>query len=207
MSYRCGQHSYLLTIILLFHFELAHATIRLCSYIGYGGSGISTVETFNDTVGVSVSRSEQPGMLGISVEYPTSDRRSFSFDHQRGFVLSPFTSGVGFTGATWRWYYKYNLPMINENEGKSKLFISNRVPFIGLSTGIAGGTIHRANDAVPNVTANALYLGFRAGVDQQLEFEKIFRIEMFYARTPDSTGLVESSLSAFALQFGYVFNY
>jgi hypothetical protein len=71
---------------------------------GFGGTGIKKTVTIDEGE-VEVSRSEGPGVFGFGIEKPLSDKWSLAFEHRRGFRLGPFSSGVGFTDVTWRWYY------------------------------------------------------------------------------------------------------
>ena len=180
----------------------ASAEYRLGGYLGVGGTGIKTVSTINNT-DVDVQRSNGPGILGASVEFLTSDTRSVSFEHTRGVYLSPFASGVSFTGVTWRWFLGGKAPSVTvKDDQTSYLIVTRKIPFLGVGTGVAAGTITRENDLVPNINASGIYIGFHGGYDYQVDPGKYFRVEAVFAATPTSSGFVKSSLSEFALQIG-----
>lgn len=194
-----------ISVLCLFASEGVRAEYRLGAYLGFGGSGIKTVSTISNT-DVEVERSDSPGIFGIAYEYLTSDSSSISIDHTRGVHLSPFSSGVGFTGVTWRWFLWGKAPSIGVmKEDASYLLVARRTPFVGLATGIANGTISRENDIVPSVTASGVFFGFHGGVDYQTVPGKFLRVEALYSMTPESSGLVKSSLSQFSLHSGLYF--
>lgn len=187
--------------------SLAQAEYRLGYSLGYGGTGITSKETY-ESISLKTKRSEQPGVVGFSYEFLTSDRTSFALTANRGFSISPFSSGVGFYGATWRWFYFENAPSVtvSKNE-RSFLLVTKRVPFFGLGTGIAAGSITRINDVIPTVSATGVYIGFHGGYDIQTQPGQFLRTEIIYATTPPSSGLVDSSLTEFAILFGWYFLY
>lgn len=188
---------------------LAHAEYRLGGSLGFGGAGIKTVDTF-DSQPVTVQRSDGPGIVAIGAEYLMSDTSSVAIDHTRGIFLSPFSSGVGFTGVTWRWFFGGNAPSVplpEKDKEETYLVVTRRIPFFGLATGVANGTIYRENDLVPSVTASGVYVGFHGGYDYQTVAGRFIRVEMLYAMTPTSSGFVQSSLSEFSLQMGMYFIY
>lgn len=175
--------------------------------MGFGGAGIATVSTVG-AADVDVERSDGPGILGVAIEFLTSDTTSISVDHTRGVFLSPFSSGVGFSGVTWRWFLSGKAPsMVPSQNNGSTLLVTRRIPFLGLATGLASGEISRANDLVPSVSAAGIYVGFHGGYDYQTTPGRFIRMEALYAMTPTSSGFVKSSLSLFALQIGMFFIY
>jgi hypothetical protein len=194
-------------LFLMLSAETSWAEYRLGGYVGFGGAGIKTVSTVGSS-DVNVERSDGPGILGLSIEYLTSDTASIAVDHTRGVFLSPFSSGVGFTGVTWRWFLSGKAPSVvpSQNNG-STVLVTRRIPFLGLATGIASGIISRENDLVPAVSAAGVYVGFHGGYDCQTVPGRFIRTEVLYAMTPTSSGFVKSSLSQFALQIGMIFIY
>ncbi len=199
--------SFLLGVLLTLSAQEARAEYRLGATLGYGGAGIDSVNSISST-DVNVHRSDGPGMLGLSIEFLTSDTSSISVDHTRGIFISPFSSGVGFTGVTWRWFYTGKSPSVvaSQNEN-SILIVTRRIPFLGLAAGIASGSIYRENDLVPSVSAGGVYTGFHAGYDYQTTPGRFTRIEALYASTPTSSGFVKTALSEFSLQIGMYFIY
>lgn len=177
---------------------------RVAVMAGYGGTGLKTTETY-EGVQFDVNKADVPFAFAASYEFVTSDRTSLSIDHTRGLQLSPFSSGIGFTGLSWRWYYGGDVPNTPEFTDRSFMIATDRVFFIGASVGLAAGTIIRGGDAVPSTSGSGVYVGFRAGYDVQTDPGVIFRAELFSAQTTGSSGLIKSTLNALMVGAGLVY--
>ena len=196
---------FLLPIASVLFFQTAHAEYRLGGTIGLGGTGLTSDQKISDVV-IPVERSEGPGVFGIFLEYLTSDTTSVAVGHTRGFNLGPFSSGIGFTGVTWRKFFFGPAPsMVSSKEERSTLLIQRYAPFSGVEIGIADGSTYRENDAIPNASASGLFMGFHGGCDYQTSPGIVQRYEVVYSTTPVSTGALKKSLTEFALQFGIYF--
>ncbi len=171
---------------------------------GFGGAGMVKGVTVEDT-SMEVERSEGPAVVGISVETLLSDRWNFSIDHRRGVRLGPFSSGVGFTGVNWRWYFlRGGLAPIGK-EKESYIYRRAWSPFAGVSVGIANGTINREEDIVSNVSTSGMYVGTRFGVDYLYKKWLLLRPEITYSTTLMNASTVPSSMSEFSINLGCVF--
>lgn len=198
---------YMLLFVLLLLPCTTFAEYRLGGCIGFGGTGVTTVSSV-DGSDMEVSRSDGPIMLNLAAEVLTSDTSSISLNHIRGIAITPFSSGVTFTGFTWRWYFMGQAPsMVPSQEDRSTLMITKKVFFWGLSTGVANGSVSRTKDLVSSVDASGVYFGFNGGYDYQTDPGKIIRVEVLSHTSPKSSGFVQSSLSAFAIQIGMFFIY
>ncbi|MCB9025294.1 MAG: hypothetical protein H6625_03180 [Bdellovibrionaceae bacterium] len=173
---------------------------------GFGGTGIKkTVDL--DQGNVDASRSEGPGVIGISLEKVVSDRWSLAIEHRRGFRFGPFSSGVGFTDVTYRWFYMAAAPALVLKSSDSYIFTKKWVPFLGFSSGIAFGSIHREGDKVSSVDSSGIIMGTKLGIDYHYKSNMILRPEVIVSSTFMNSGNVPSSMSEFGLMFGALFHY
>jgi hypothetical protein len=139
----------------------------------------------------------------LSAEYTLSEDSTIGLDMTRGVSLSPFSEGVSFTGATYRWYYPNLMPsMVKSKANLTTVMIQEWAPYAGPSFGVAQGTISRQKDLVSEVNASGIYVGMHAGVDYQVSPNLVSRYEMATAKTLGASGGVQSSLSEFLLQVG-----
>ena len=199
MLSKFARHKLILFIIYVFIPLKGFSDSRFGYSFGYGGAGLKSEEKVNEET-FNVSRSEGPLTIALSWEVQTSDYRSLSFEHMRGVQLSPFSSGVGFTGASWRWYLNGEIPSVaKKNEDQTYLIVSRRVYFVGLSAGVANGVIKRGGDLIETASASGIYYGLRTGYDLQETPGQVFRAELFYALTMEGSGFVKSTLSAFSV--------
>lgn len=171
---------------------------------GLGGTGIQKQVEKNDEI-LDVSRGESPGVIGFDFETFTSDRWRFTIGHRRGFRLGPFSSGVGFTGLSWNWYFLSTPPTAVNFGSENYLAEDSSSMFVGVSTGVAYGTITREADEVGSVTASGAYIGIRFGMDYSWSPGVIIRPEVFGSQTFYDTGNLASSLNDFGIVCGLVF--
>lgn len=196
-----------ISVVLLLS-NIAFADYRLGASAGLGGTGLTTDTLLSDNTTATISRGDSPGIFALSVEYLLSDISSLSIDHTRGIYLSPFSSGIGFSGITWRRYFYGYLPsVVNSQNDNSLLLITRRSFFLGASAGLAEGTIRRPNTSIPSISSSGIYYGFRAGYDYQNNPGETFRWELLYANTFPSADGYNTSLTAFAIQFGILLAY
>lgn len=195
---------FLLTLLAT-HFS--YADYRVGGLLGLGSTGISSVENISG-IELKVNRSDGPGFFGLFIEKLISDTNSITLGHNRGFLFSPFSSGVGFTGMTYRWFFIGPAPsMVESATEQSTLLIKRYAFFLGLEGGIANGTVIRSNDLVPVVSGSGAFMGFHAGWDIQAEPNYVFRYEFVYGLTPPSSGFVKTDLSEVAFTAGLYFIY
>lgn len=171
---------------------------------GIGGTGIQKTVQQNGSQ-VDVSRGETPGMIGVEISKMTSDQWSFSIGHRRGFRLGPFSSGVGFTAVSWNWYYLGAPPMPISVEAESYVTEDGWAPYVGLSTGLAQGTISREADEVSSVTASGAFVGIRLGADYRYTPDLVLRPEIIGSQSFFNSSNLQSTLSEFGIMCGFVF--
>lgn len=184
------------------------AEIRVGGLLGFGGTGIKSSEEVS-TITVDVQRSDGPAVLQLLVEYQLSEKSSIALELVKGFSLSPYSSGVDFTGFTYKYYYPGSIPSVVESKNESSILIMKDISFYGgLSSGIAKGSINRQKDLISDVSASGVYFGFHLGADYQTKANWIFRNELVTLATMGGSGAVNSTLSAFGLMSGliYIFN-
>jgi len=175
--------------------------------LGLGGTGIrSSAEVEGATT--QVERSESPGAFSLFADRTINDYWTASFEHIRGFRFGPISSGLSFTGVGTKWYFWSPAPNYTDVPAESShIHIQQLTPFIGLSTGIASGSIKRANDKVSSVSGSGIYLGGRSGFDYTIEpgfgirSEGSLSFTFTYAEKPATT------LAEFSLRIGVFFYY
>lgn len=174
---------------------------------GFGGSGIAKavdVEANGVTRTVNVSRSNGPGVYGFFIEYPLDSLKSISVERFQGFSLSPFSNGVEFTGASYKWYYMGAMPSMVKSDSNTTLMVKGYVPFVAASVGVAKGLIERQKDLVSSVDATGVYFGGHIGVDYQFAPNWIMRPDIIFGMTlPDPKE--QASLSLFGITAGLVY--
>lgn len=173
-------------------------------FIGFGGSGIEKTVVVN-SADHDISRSESPGMIGLSVEGFVADRWSLALSHRRGFRLGPFSSGVNFTGLIMRRYFYHSPPIIPNKNLTTSITVQTWAPFIGLGTGLAHASTNRDSDVVSNVSSSAIYLGLHVGFDYQINPKLILRPEIFTSASFMDVSETPSTIEEFGIVCGFHF--
>ncbi len=190
-------------IVFLFSAMSYSFEYRLGAAFGFGGTGIKSEVEINETP-ITVNRSDGPGVISISFEYQLDSFNTIGIDQTRGFLLAPFSSGVDFTGLTWRYYYPNVVPSVVASKGENTILIVKEfAPFVGPTIGLARGLINRQNDRVGEVSATGIFFGVHAGADYQWLPNLILRGEMIFGTSLGASGFVKSSLTEFALVGGF----
>lgn len=171
---------------------------------GYGGTGITKNLTINGNA-ITVNKSETPGVISFNWDFQWSDRLLITLEHIRGFRLGPFSSGVGLTGISSKWYFRDPIPsMIKTSSSDSTLLIKQWSPFVGGALGIASGEINREGDEVSSVSSSGIYFGLRTGADYQYEANRVLRTQISFSSTiPASTPY--SQVFEFSMSAGIIF--
>ena len=183
----------------------AAADLSVGASLGFGGGGISSLTTINSST-TTVNRSEGPGTFSFFVDYLIHEHFTLGVEHLRGFRLEPFSSGVSFTGVTGRWYFMAPAPNLQKTSlTESTLHFKRFTPFLGLSTGVASGTIHRDRDLVPDITGSGVYFGYRLGLDYQIAPGFGLRPEIAVLNTLSSAASPKNQVAGFTGQLGIFF--
>jgi hypothetical protein len=198
-------------VILFILFSLAKISwaldYRLGGQIGYGDSGISTMENIGGAQ-LEVSRSNGPGMMGFFAELLVTDQTAVSLHHRRGFTLAPFDAGLGFTEIGWKWFHNNPAPsMIDSQDGSSTVMFKKTIWWYGIGGGVAEGKITRSGDAVPSISGTGVFMSFHGGADIQIQPRVVTRYELVFSETAPSTGLKETTLSELGLMWGLYYMY
>lgn len=173
---------------------------------GFGGTGISKSATVDD-VTTEVNRSEEPGVIGISIETMLRDDLGIGIEHRRGVRLGPISSGVGFTDVTWRWYYLRSAPvLVPQTEGNYVVY-KKWSPYVGGAAGFAFGAIGREGDKVANVDSSGATIGIKIGLDYQYSANFLLRPEIIASSTLLNSSAVPSSMSEFGIMCGILIPY
>jgi hypothetical protein len=180
--------------------------------VGYGGAGSSSSEVAKDGTTMKVDRSEGPLMFDLFVDRLLSDSLGLTFEHSRGISLAPFTSGASFTGLALKWYFLAPAPSMTAAAEGSSVLVKRFVPFAGIAAGVARVNIERdASDLVPIVSHTSAYTGIRLGADYQIAPGQGLRPQIVYSTSTFtdsfSTAPTPPTLSQFALQCGWYFNF
>ena len=176
---------------------------RLGTGLGYGGAGITKVTTVGEDK-QSVKRSEGPGTFSLFVDYVLSDTVGIGLEHNRGYRLGPFSSGVSFTGINTKWYFRGTAPSVAKvSETGSTLLVKQFSFFIGLGSGVATGSISRDDDLVPTLSSSSMYIGFLLGADYPLSAGVVLRPQITsYSSFSSSSTTSPASLSFFSFGAG-----
>lgn len=206
MLLKSNQLNLLLSLLLVG--QCVSAQYRVGGLLGFGGTGLTSTTKINE-VDVTVKRSDGPFLLSFFLEYVLQQNTSLAVDLVQGVTLNPYSSGVTFMGGTYKYYYLSSIPStVKSPNNNSTLLIQELSPYVGGSIGLAKGNISRQNDLVSDIGAEGIYFGFRTGVDYQFAPNFLLRGELMFGMTPGSSGLIQSSLSAFGLMGGltYILN-
>ncbi|MCB0421546.1 MAG: hypothetical protein KDD61_11155 [Bdellovibrionales bacterium] len=173
---------------------------------GFGGTGIAKTAVVDD-VSTEVNRSEEPGVIGISVDTMLRDDLSVSLEHRRGLRLGPISSGVGFTDLTWRWYYLRSAPVIVPFSEPNYVVYKNWAPYLGGAAGFAFGTIGREGDKVSSIDASGATIGIKLGLDYQYSANFLLRPEIIASSTFFNSSSVPATMSEFGILVGLIIPY
>lgn len=174
--------------------------------MGLGGQGIVKQVDVESAL-TTVQRGESPLMTHVFLDHTLSSSWGFSIEHSRGVRLGPFSSGVGFTSAIWRWYYLAPPIELVSNEKGTYLFEKRWTAYTGIATGLAYGTITREADQVPSVTESGVHIGFRNGVDYLLNPKMGLRSEIAFSTTIAQSQARPGAVREFSLWTGIYFPY
>lgn len=169
--------------------------------LGLGGAGI-TKEVDTPSGRTTAERSEGMGMMHLFGETLWTDNRVVGVEHSRGFRLGPFSSGVGFTSAYYKWHYMGPAPDVIKKSDQSTLFIKRWSPYVGPVVGIASGSITREGDIIPKVSSSGVHFGLKNGVDYLLDPGLGMRIEVSYKQTFFQSETLPASMTEFSIWYG-----
>ncbi len=172
---------------------------------GFGASGIEKNVRVGDTQTFDISRAESPGYFGISVETVIHDQWTVAIGHRRGFRFGPFSTGVGFTGGSLRYYYLNPVPIIPRKELESSVTLQRWSPFVGFGTGIANGAIGRERDVVSKIGSSGIFFGIHVGVDYHWLPRFVLRPELIAGTTIFDVSAAPATLAEFGLVCGIHF--
>jgi hypothetical protein len=173
-------------------------------FIGFGGSGIDKTVVVEGQ-DFPISRSESPGMMGLSIETFLSNNYSLALSHRRGFRLGPYTSGVSFTGLILRRYFYHQAPIIPSKGLSTAITMQTWAPFIGLGTGLAQASTTRDEDVIVRVSSDAVYFGIHIGVDYQINPNLILRPEFFTSSSLMDVSSTPATIKEYGLVCGFHF--
>ncbi len=204
---------WLLSVVLIFvglGFEEAQAGFKFKPDFIYGISAGFGNQTLNKDVTVegdvySLSRTEGPLMLGISIETFIHEKWSVALGHRRGGRMGPFSMGIGFSGFTVRRYFKNPAPFIPHKDMATSFVVRGWAPFAGFGTGVAHGSASREGEVVKTISSSGVYFGAHFGVDWQWKSNLILRPELFYNTTIMSDSTVPASMNEMGLLVGFHF--
>ena len=177
---------------------------RIGGLVGFGASGITKQVEVDDSI-IVAEKSENPGYGVLFIERPILERYTISIDHSRGFGLGPFTTGVGFTGGTLRYFFLAPAQVLSQTTSTNTFTVRQLAPYVGGSSGIAFGTIIREADEVDSVSESGVYIGIKVGMDLILSATMGFRTEISVSSTIFASSNLPGTLSEFGLTAGLYF--
>jgi hypothetical protein len=196
------SHVFYVLLILLNAFN-AQSKMRGGVGLGLGGTGI-TKQVETEELGITVAeKSEGFGMIHFFVEDIWRMRYVVGLEHSRGFRMGPFSSGVGFTSATFRWHYLRTAPSVSKvDDISSTFFVKRWSPYTGGTAGIAFGEIRREGDKIPRVSSSGVHFGLKNGVDYLYRPNIGLRAEVSYATTFFQAPVFPARMTEFSLWLG-----
>lgn len=147
---------------------------------GLGDSSISKQVLVQDTF-QDAKRSEAPGLVLLGVETTIRKNMTVGLRHTRGLKLSPFSTGVSFTGLYFNYYFLNPKPYLPPNTSKNSVTMMNWAPFVGVSSGLAVANTSREREVVANVSSSGFYMGINLGVDYHMYRRLILRPQIIYS--------------------------
>jgi hypothetical protein len=172
--------------------------------VGLGGTGIVKTAIV-DLEELQVSRSEGPIVFGLAIERVLTDKLTFALEHHRGFRLGPFSMGIGFTSAVWRWYYLGVVPELVDVSAGDTIFTPLWGAFLGGSAGLALGSASREGEIVNEIDGSGAIIGMAIGADYYYSPQRLMRFEIFSSSTFFTSGSLAASMSEFGLMVGTFF--
>ncbi len=146
------------------------------------GLGLTEIQKdvfIEDTV-QNAKRSESPLTFQVMLEIDLSSKWTLGLRHSRGARLSPFSSGIGFTGIIGRRYFKSVRPYLTSSRQKDRVVFMDWAPFVGISSGFAVADTSRERDVVNIVSSSGFFMALHLGADYQMFSNFIFRPEIIY---------------------------
>lgn len=152
-----------------------------------GGLGVGFTDIAKDVsiegTTQNAKRGESPLVAQFLIEYDLNSKWTLGLRHSRGARLSPFSTGIGFTGLVVRRYFSNKRPYLPSKRAKDRVTVMNWAPFLGLSTGFAVANTEREREVIANVDSSGFFIGVHLGVDYHMFANFIFRPELIYATT------------------------
>jgi len=170
---------------LLFSQALASSVLDQLTFgvgVGVGLTELAKDVLIEDTI-QNANRSESPLVFQFLVEYDLNPKWTIGLKHSRGARLSPFSSGIGFTGLLGKFYFMKSRPYLSSPRTKERVTLMGWAPFVGLSSGFAVANTEREREVLSDIDSSGFYVALHAGVDYQMFTNYIFRPELIYATT------------------------
>jgi hypothetical protein len=174
---------------------------------GIGGTGIIKDQSTDDGQPVTVNRSDGPLVLSFFLDYQIYDKFIISLEDSRGIKFAPYSSGIIFTGGSFKWYYLSEPPNYVDTKSGSTLLLKRISPFIGGGGGIAKAKVERTDDRVPSTEGSGIYFSFKTGFDYQISATAAIRPEMVFASSLPPNYGPSTLLKEFSIQCGLYFFY
>jgi len=172
--------------------------------IGLGGQGINKQANMTTGQLTLVQRSEGPLVSSIFVDQVILKNWTWGFEHSRGLRIAPFSSGIGFTSTTFRWFYMAPPIDLNPNYKLESSYIQKRwAPYIGLAVGLAIGEARREVDFVPAVSESGLHGGLKIGGEYLYLPSLGLRAELSAQQTLFQNAIRPGLLREFSLSIGF----
>ncbi len=176
--------------------------------LGFGGAGIDKSLLAEDGINeFDVSRSESPGVIGISVETFLNEKWGLALSHRRGVRIGPFSMDTHFTGIIARRYFLRTPPVLADPRAKDQVVVQTWTPYVGIGAGVARGHIKREKTFVDSLSSSGIYMGGHVGVDYHYKPRLILRPELYTSASIIDTSKQPATLKEYGLVMGFLFKF
>lgn len=136
--------------------------------VGYGQSVLQKDAAVSGSI-ESITRNETPLAVAVGVDRPWGDRWLGGIEHARGVRMSPFSSGISFTGIHGKWFPGLG-PVTGPRNSEQKPSVTRILdgslrPYVGLGVGVAIARVSRPDEVVTALEDSGVYFSPKLGAE------------------------------------------
>ena len=150
------------------------------------------------------SYSESPFGTILFFDYALNARSTLGVEHMRSWSIAPFSTAVGFTNLSYRYYLKRGVPVLKDQivDGENFVHFKAIDYYVGGGLGFGQGSVKQSSSS-SNASSVGLSLTLAGGVDYNYYDNMGLNAQFSYSMTLAGTG----SLSLFNLVAGIYFGF